>query len=170
MTKYSQTIDPDRLHQLSDEVSRIASTLAQLSMSVEGQGLAPKAELLSAAPEVTEDSVRWIINARSLRSRFLPADLFADPAWDILLELLRAEVAQQRISVSSLCVAANAPPTTALRYIKTMTKQGMIAREPDAFDGRRIYITLAPETSKALRGYVTSVFEKPATTKARLAA
>src|SRR4051794_8302330 len=120
MTKYSQNIDPERLHQLSDEVSRVASTLAQLSMTIEAQPPAPKAEVPNVAPEVAEDTVRWIIKARNLRSRFLPADLFADPAWDILLELLRAEAAQQRISVSNLCIAANAPPTTALRYIKTM--------------------------------------------------
>jgi DNA-binding MarR family transcriptional regulator len=170
MTRYSQNIDPNRLHQLSSEVSRIASTLAQLSMGTENQTPAPRTELHDGAPGVAEDAVRWIIGARNLRFRFLPAELFADPAWDILLELLRAEIAQQRICVSSLCIAANAPATTALRYIKTMATQGLIVREPDAFDGRRVYIALAPEMSKALRAYVASVFEKPVAMNARIAA
>ena len=160
MTSYSPKLDANRLLQLSEEVSRISSSLAQLSLGRE-HAHAEATEPEPAAIEVTEEMVRWIINARNLRSRFLPSDLFADPAWDMLLELLRSELAHQRIQVSSLCLAANAPATTALRYIKSMVKQGMVLRKPDAFDARRVHITLAPETSTALRSYCASLFKKP---------
>lgn len=168
MSKYTPDLDHHRLLQLSEEVSRISATLAQLSIGLE-EGAAAGVHPDGSPPEVSEDAVRWIITARNVRSQFLPRDLFADPAWDMLLELLRAEIAQQRISVSSLCYAANAPATTALRYIKTMVKQGLIVREADPFDGRRVHISLTPESSKALRDYCVYVFRKPVSTLSRAA-
>jgi hypothetical protein len=52
-----------------------------------------------------------------LRSQhFVPA-LFADPAWDILLDLAAARIDGRMVAVSSLCIAAAVPATTALRWI-----------------------------------------------------
>lgn len=161
MTKHAANIDANQLLALSDEVSRISATLARLSKDVEHE--APRVDVNSddSAPEIPVEAIDWLIQARRLRTRFLETDLFSDPAWDILLDLLRAELVQQRISVSSLCLAANAPPTTALRYINSMTRQGMIIRRPDPFDGRRVYVSLSSETSKALRSYCRKLLEMP---------
>ena len=93
----------------------------------------------------------------TLRSRFFPEDLFADPAWDMLLDLLQAEIAQLRVPVSSLCIAASVPATTALRWLKTMTEQGMFVRRADPHDGRRVFVELAPQASRALRSYFAEV-------------
>lgn len=146
-----------RLRQLSDEVSRIASTLARLS-----SGPAPlQQEAVHAplpdAPIVSADTVRSIIRARRLRSQHLPADLFADPAWDMLLDLLQAEIVQHRVPVSSLCIAAAVPATTALRWIKTMTDRDILKRRDDPHDGRRVFIELSKQTSIALRHYFAEV-------------
>ena len=146
-----------RLRQLSDEVSRIASALARLSSTpaqpaaVEAQG--PSAEV----PDISADTVRSVIRARRLRSRFFPEELFADPAWDMLLDLLQAEIAQLRVPVSSLCIAAAVPATTALRWLKTMTQEGLFVRRADPHDGRRIFVELAPRTSQSLRRYFAEV-------------
>jgi len=94
---------------------------------------------------------------RRLRSRFFADDLFADPAWDMLLDLLQAEIAQLRVPVSSLCIAAAVPATTALRWLKTMTDKGMFVRRADPHDGRRVFVELAPDASVALRRYFAQV-------------
>lgn len=160
MTKHLTNLSADRILQLSEEVSRISASLAKLSLGIEQQTPSVIAQAGDTV-EVSEEAVRWLINARNLRARFLPIELFADPAWDMLLELLRAELAHQRIQVSSLCIAANAPATTALRYIKTMVQLGLIVRQPDPFDGRRVHIALTHDTSSALRTYVASIFQSP---------
>jgi DNA-binding MarR family transcriptional regulator len=92
-----------------------------------------------------------------LRGRFFADDLFADPAWDMLLDLLQAEIAQLRVPVSSLCIAAAVPATTALRWLKTMTDKGMFVRRADPHDGRRVFVELAPDASVALRRYFAHV-------------
>ena len=148
-----------RLRQLSDEVSRIAATLARLSV---GPG-APAANrneptpVSGEVPDVSIDTIRQVIRARRLRARYFDEELFADPAWDMLLDLLQAEIAQHRVPVSSLCIAATVPATTALRWIKTMTDAGLFRRRADPHDGRRVFIELSSQASEAMRRYFGEV-------------
>ena len=148
-----------RLRQLSDEMGRIASTLARLSATPDEAG--PSAlrlvEPLKDAPPLSVDIVRSVIRARRLRARFFSDELFADPAWDMLLDLLQAELAQHRVPVSSLCIAAAVPATTALRWIKSMTDNGLFVRRADPHDGRRVFVELSPGASQAMRGYFAEV-------------
>jgi DNA-binding MarR family transcriptional regulator len=148
----------ERLRQLSDEVSRIASTLARLSTGPAASAPQPVALPPSAdvAP-VSPDMIRSIIRARRLRARYFSEELFADPAWDMLLDLLQAEISHLRVPVSSLCIAAAVPATTALRWLKTMVSQGIFIRRADPHDGRRVFVELAPDASNALRRYFAEV-------------
>jgi hypothetical protein len=147
----------ERLRQLSDEVGRIAATLARLST---GPGAPPermRGPETPASPDVSIETVRSVIRARRLRGRFFPEDLFADPAWDMLLDLLQAEIAQLRVPVSSLCIAAAVPATTALRWLKSMTDQGIFVRRSDPHDGRRVFVELSRDASAAMRAYFSEV-------------
>ena len=145
-----------RLRQLSDEISRIAATLARLSTGP-GQIPVEKPEPAGDAPPVSLESVRQVIRARRMRARYFDEELFADPAWDMMLDLLQAEIAQHRVPVSSLCIAAAVPATTALRWIKSMTDAGLFKRRADPHDGRRVFVELAPQASEALRRYFKEI-------------
>jgi DNA-binding MarR family transcriptional regulator len=146
-----------RLRQLSDEVSRIAATLARLSIGPEATRIEKPQTVVGEAAPVSLDAVRQVIRARRLRARFFDEELLADPAWDMLLDLLQAEIAQHRVPVSSLCIAASVPATTALRWIKTMTDAGLFRRRADPHDGRRVFVELAPSASDAMRRYFAEV-------------
>ena len=148
-----------RLRQLSDEVGRIAATLARLS-----SGAGPSvvyaerpAAVRDNLPPVTSEQVRYVIRARRLRARFFDSELFADPAWDMLLDLLAAEIQQHRVPVSSLCIAAAVPATTALRWIKTLTDNQMFVRRADPHDGRRIFVELSPAASAGMHAYFAEI-------------
>ena len=147
----------ERLRQLSEEVSRIASTLARLSTGPGAPVRTSEQPPSGDIPPLSADVVRSVIRARRLRARYFRDELFADPAWDMLLDLLQAEIAQHRVPVSSLCIAAAVPATTALRWLKTMVKEGLFLRRADPHDGRRVFVELAPETSHALRRYFADV-------------
>jgi len=147
----------ERLRQLSEEVSRIASTLARLSA---GPAI-PRHHVDQIPtidfPPLSADTVRNLIRARRLRARYFSEELFADPAWDMLLDLLQAEIAQLRVPVSSLCIAAAVPATTALRWLKTLVSEGLFIRRADPHDGRRVFVELAPAASQALRRYFAEI-------------
>lgn len=147
----------ERLRQLSDEVSRIAATLARLSTSPAVPETELQRPIEENVPDVPVETVRTVIRARRLRGRFFSEDLFADPAWDMLLDLLQAEIAQLRVPVSSLCIAAAVPATTALRWLKTMTDKGIFVRRADPHDGRRVFVELSRHASISLRRYFAEI-------------
>ncbi len=84
---------------------------------------------------------------------FFSEELFADPAWEMLLDLLQAEIRHLRVPVSSLCSAVAVLATTALRWLKTMVSRGIFVRPADPLDGRRVFVEMAPDASSALTRY-----------------
>ena len=97
--------------------------------------------------------VRRIIRQRQLRARFFDGDLFADPAWDMLLDLTAARAEHARVSVTSLCIASGVPPTTALRWIAQLTEAGLFERVEDDSDRRRAFIALSDKAAEAMARY-----------------
>ena len=122
------------------------------------------ADQLTGAPPVptsndliTERYVRNLLKLRRHRDRFFRSELFADPAWDILLELYAAALGQFRISVSNLCIGAAVPATTALRWIRQLEDEGLITRRDDPTDGRRKFIMLSDKALEAMNAYFRTV-------------
>ena len=111
----------------------------------------PQRKSRPALPSAT--LVRKIIAARRLRARFLDGELFADPAWDMLLDLAAARVEHTRVSVTSLCIASGVPPTTALRWIGQMTEAGLFERVEDDTDRRRAFIRLSDKAADGMARY-----------------
>ncbi len=174
-----------RIEQLSEEVRRLALTIERLTLHSEpmadsvmepragyrgmasadekrgtaepARGRSASAANGAAEGAPTPGEIRAFLRARRLREQFLPADLFADPAWDMILDLMAARLAGQRVSVSSLCIAAAVPPTTALRWIRQLTERGVFARIDDPADGRRVFIELTDEAADALTAWTLAV-------------
>ena len=78
---------------MSEEVSRIASTLARLSAGPAPAPRGAEPEQTGELPPISAETIRSVIRARRLRARYFSEELFADPAWDMLLDLLQAEIA-----------------------------------------------------------------------------
>lgn len=150
LSDVARDADADRLQRLAEEVGRIARTLATLSASAplrEGGVNDARPSFLAEVdqPDSAQMAreIRAILRMRRLRDQFFEASLFADPAWDMLLDLMAARLERVQVAVSSLCIASCVPPTTALRWIKLMTENGMFERVSDPVDGRRVYIRLS---------------------------
>lgn len=89
------------------------------------------------------------IRLRRRRDSVFGDRLFADPAWDMMLDLFQASKKDTRpISVTSLCIASAVPATTALRWIDALVQKGLLVRHADERDGRRTFVRL---TEEALR-------------------
>ncbi len=168
-------MDSIRLRRLADEVTRIARALSSLSSGASGEavsgglsrelqsqvkdmqiGFSAEPMDLVETPLPKAGEVRTMLRLRRLRESFFDASLFADPAWDMLLDLLAAKLEGDQVAVSSLCIAASVPPTTALRWIKAMTDHGLFERHADPMDGRRIFIRLSDFASRALGRYFSA--------------
>lgn len=101
--------------------------------------------------------VRQIIAGRQARAKFFDPALFGDPAWDMLLDLTAAHGEGAQVSVTSLCIAAGVPATTALRWLTQMVEIGIFRRVPDPADRRRAFIALSDKAVAAMSGYFASL-------------
>ncbi|GGE20871.1 hypothetical protein GCM10011529_29370 [Polymorphobacter glacialis] len=134
------------INALSVEASRIAEALAHLA---ETQRRIPEAD-----QHVDAILVRRLLKVRRDRNRFFPAEIFADPAWDMLLDLTAARLESKTVPVSSLCIAAAVPTTTALRWIRSLTEAGLFERQTDPADARRTWISLSGEAAGGMLAYL----------------
>lgn len=98
-----------------------------------------------------------LVRARRQRAKFFNSELFGEPSWDMLLELYAADLAQRRVAVSSLAITAGVPLTTALRWMSALQKDGLIARENDPLDGRRVFVKLSARGREAIESYFLSL-------------
>jgi DNA-binding MarR family transcriptional regulator len=127
-----------------------------------GQFCSPQRRFLPADRPLDRQrakAIRQMLHHRRMREDHFPAALFADPAWDMLLDLYAAKLERAPVSVSSLCIAAAVPTTTALRWIKAMTDAGLFVRKDDPRDGRRILIELSEAAGDALARYFAALEE-----------
>ena len=137
-------------------LSSFGAQLKRLFSSLESRSLEEPSEEGPSDAEIAA-TLRAIITARSIRGRHFSTQLFADPAWDILLDLARARLANQEVSVSSVCIAASVPMSTALRWVCQMTDIGLLHRWRDPKDRRRDLIALTEQTAVHMRHYLSTV-------------
>lgn len=173
--------DDDRMQllRLTEQVGRLAARLGEApsgpargeEQRVESPGLAfrgapvEEAGRLAAAPRPALPDprlVRRILRQRQQRARFFDAEFFADPAWDMLLDLTAAQAEHKRVSVTSLCIASGVPPTTALRWIGQLTHAGLFKRVEDTSDRRRAFIDLTDDAAEGMARYFATIGEAPA--------
>ena len=162
----------EQLQNLSRQLSDLLSTLkVEQPESDLPEPASPSAFRFSGKPDNSIDRliratrpslpdprlVRRMIRHRQLRARFFDGELFADPALDMLLDLAAARAEHARVSVTSLCIASQVPPTTALRWIGQMTEAGMLERVEDDLDRRRAFVALTDSTADAMARYFQEI-------------
>lgn len=108
----------------------------------------------ASAKAASVENARATIRRRLLRRQLLDApDLFGEPAWDMILDLFVHGGEGRPIAMSSVCVSAGIPFSSAMRLVQKLCDAGILRRVPDIFDGRRINLSIAPDVGHRLRAY-----------------
>jgi DNA-binding response OmpR family regulator len=148
--------------ELAGELRRLAQPAERPSAGGERQSdparESPQAMLAVPSSQRTKVSVLDTIEQlRRVRSRYDNHKL-DEVAWELLLELLRAEQTHQKLSVSSLTISIpGVSATTSLRRIGELATGGYVDRTPDARDGRRDFVTLTVKARGLLTDYLAQV-------------
>lgn len=154
-------IDSKKLDRLVNALNGVAAITTEALNAVNGTrdmvGLAEQSNATNVTQNpTTVERAKQLLKLRRFRDSLLGAEHFGEPAWDMLLDLYIARCQGRKIQVSSLCIASMAPPTTALRYISVLTDKGIIIRQPDPTDGRRILIHLSQNVHEAIERILLS--------------
>jgi DNA-binding MarR family transcriptional regulator len=70
----------------------------------------------------------------------------------MLADLFVAHQQERTVSVSSLCIASGAAPTTALRQIGQLEARGLVTRREDERDRRRTWVSPTPRALELVGG------------------
>jgi hypothetical protein len=100
------------------------------------------------------------LKARRARDTLFPPQLFGEAAWDILLDLYVNKIEGRKVSVSSACLAAGTPPTTALRWVVKLQEVGLIKRVGDPLDRRIFYLYLEDDCAKRIAQWLMRAFPR----------
>lgn len=155
--------------------SRAESIRAVRATRTGSPGADQLADIVETARELADDmrraaepgsnlrTLKLLQKLQDARNSIFGEAVMPEPAWEMLAELMRARLAGQQLSVTSLALASRSPMTTALRRIEDLIQGGLAARVPDPADRRRTHVELTDEGVARMRafleGFARTVFE-----------
>ena len=150
----------ERPQQILREIDRLLAELHQ-ELGEGREAHAVSSRFASAETSSLSRLASDLYRARRSREKWIDADLLGEPGWDILLDLFVQHEAGKRVSVSSVCVAAAVPATTALRWLDALAAHGWIERVDDGCDRRRKFVQLTDEGEQKMRGHLQEILMRP---------
>ena len=146
---------PARHSHLEEIILQMDALLRQLL------DLASEGEIASTEKDAILKAAQEAYITRRLRDEIFGGRLFADPSWDILLDLFIASHEGENVSVSSACIAASVPSTTALRHIAHLVDIGLVLRRPHPRDSRSTYLELSKEGAAKMNAFFKELISAP---------
>ncbi|WP_199797827.1 MarR family winged helix-turn-helix transcriptional regulator [Porphyrobacter sp. HT-58-2] len=151
------------LQPLADELMAIAERLRSAATASDPPKATPEQPPATRQrlPRSSASHLALARRAYALRRKraaiFGNPDLFGEPAWDILLDLFIAHAEGKPVSVSSACIGSAAPATTGLRWLGVLADEGLVVREGDASDQRRVLVRLTATGLSAMERFFDEV-------------
>lgn len=156
----------DRISGLSTELQRLARLMDTPEPQANGrspdEGRGGESFAGGDDPAQLNAYIRDLLRREAKRREIGGGDLFGDPTWAMLLDLLLAKIEDRRIAVSSACIASGAPMSTALRLVRRLVGEGVLCRLPDEHDRRRHFLAINPKYEKPLLEYLADQLQRGA--------
>lgn len=147
-----------------NQIRDLAASLLKLADSVDQDWKPPENQSIfrwpNALGQIERNAVNLAAKARLLyarrrmRSKLISSSLLGEPAWDMLLELFMQWAGGAKVSTTSLCIASDCPPTTALRHISVLEKEGLVQRSSGKTDKRVVFVELTKDGVMAMGKYL----------------
>jgi DNA-binding MarR family transcriptional regulator len=101
-----------------------------------------------------EKTVLRIILARRIRASLFAADLFSDPAWDLLLVLFLARLRQQKMTLWQLARETGVSESTAARWLDALGRTDLVRRRSGQSGSRAMLVELSPRGTGAMQQWL----------------
>lgn len=98
------------------------------------------------------------IDARRARHMILGQGLFSDPAWDLLLLLLRAELRREPMTLDQLSEASRLAMGMVLRHVGALERRGIVSSPPGSPAGGKRRIGLTPLATDGMMSWFYLAF------------
>jgi DNA-binding MarR family transcriptional regulator len=146
-----------------DLIKDLTAKLSAVAEEFNGR-VAKAAEPVLPSEEPNEaalvDHANVVLAERRMRRQFLPAELFHEPAWDMLLALFAARDDRMPMNIKALVSMSDAPVTTSQRWIEHLHKLKLIDRVIDPTDRRRVEISLSYAGDQQMKAYLRALLRR----------
>jgi DNA-binding transcriptional ArsR family regulator len=153
------------------DIRELASSLLRLADSLEQAWVPPQGSSRPLAlfrwrdklPRIERNAANLAVRAkveyerRRCRKEHIPQALLGEPAWDMLLDLFMQYAGGAKVSTTSLCIASDSAPSTALRHIAQLEEAGLVTRNPSAHDRRITFVELTEQGVLAVGAWLEEV-------------
>lgn len=97
---------------------------------------------------------------RRRRDSLVRYDLFAEPAWDMLLDLYIQHHRGQPVAIDPLCAAAATASTTALRWLGLLIEKELVIRSPSAEEDGIVRVGLSARGIGEMERYLRDLLHR----------
>jgi len=149
-------IPPER-HAPSQEAVDLVAALQRCLTSFHAND--GEAAILDGDTEPQRAALARYIGARRMRSTLLGANLFADPAWDILLALFQAHLEGRDMSLEQLSETQRLSLNVVVGQVSAMERRGLLVESRTSPNSRRRReVRLSPLATDAMASWLTLAF------------
>lgn len=143
---------PAMLPQTSMTAKRLFAVAARSGITAPARELSPP-----GAPLERSERIRTMLRERKMRTRVLDSTALIDPSWDMLLDLMLAHIESRQTYLFSLCAASGLPVTNTKRRLEQLIAAGLVQREDDPTDRRRVLVSLTDSGIQRLSVYLEQI-------------
>lgn len=149
-----RTQGSNHLDRLAQELQALKGLLTSPAASSPEK---PQTDKTEEQKPFTRERFLSLIQSNEIKKKIFKDDLFSDPVWNMLLELMQHELQGQNAAASSLYFSSGAPMSTASRRLAEMESAGLIERKIDEHDKRRQIVKIKPETYRLIEAYFRAI-------------
>lgn len=139
-----------------EEAARLLRLIVNGRETVFWESHAPGAAPRTITRDVLITAARQELTERRSRTEILGEGMFAEPAWETLLELY-IEQQGTRFNIARLTSRLGLPPTTVLRWFTHLEDKQLVCRHANPTDQRAAFVSL---TTRGIEGLDTYFLRK----------
>ena len=138
------------LWNLQDHLSRLASDLAEAAQMFDKASSDAGKEPAAIEAMTPRAFFTSLLELRRMRERHFGTELFGEPAWDVMLQLMIARIDDKELRLSELAGNPASPAVVTRHYVEELIEAKLVDRFDNAEDERDFYLTLSSEAARRM--------------------
>ena len=138
------------LWNLHENLSRLADDLAEAAQMFDQAAPDKSREKPALDTMGPRAFFASLLDLRRNREKHFGIELFGEPAWDIMLQLMIARIDDKELRLSELIGNPASPPAATRHYVEELIQARLVDRFENAADERDFYLSLSSEAARRM--------------------
>ena len=146
------------LDRLAEELQMLKALIKPVAVEP-SQNLPEENSTKRKSTPLSKERLLALVQSNEIKKKLFKDDLFSDPVWNMLLDLMQQSLMGNEVAVSALYYSSGAPIATASRRLTEMESAGLVTRLQDPSDKRRQFVTISQDAYNMIEQYFRAIDE-----------